>query len=283
MRVKGASYPTRTDVSRTLEVDRQFHAPDFGCRLASALGLSSSLAGLSGSLVLMPENREGVPTTRRWIKARLARAWSDRALKNGIHKAKSGQSLQEVLPDYREALDWDPTNADAYVGMGAALANSFHWHEAVEALQTALKLQPDHAHAADYLARIKQRASGAGVNLPENEGHRDVAGGEVDPRSRDGPSNGHQSAEDHGQSSPVVGMDKQIAAALGIVMKHHSRERKRRKEKESRRHKYEQMSWKCYTFSNSIEYRQAEIVHYCYSFDPALVHFLDRDKHRKDG
>lgn len=64
-------------------------------------------------------------------------AWSTEALERGVQLARSGD-LDAAMPLYQQALQLDPTNADAMVAQGAAMANVRQYQDAVDMLLHAL-------------------------------------------------------------------------------------------------------------------------------------------------
>lgn len=64
-------------------------------------------------------------------------AWSTEALERGVQHARNGD-LDAAMSLYQQALQLDPSNADALVGQGAALANLRRYQDAVDMLLRAL-------------------------------------------------------------------------------------------------------------------------------------------------
>lgn len=64
-------------------------------------------------------------------------AWSTEALERGVQHARNGD-LDAAMPLYQQALQLDPSNADAMVAQGAALANVRSYQDAVDVLLQAL-------------------------------------------------------------------------------------------------------------------------------------------------
>lgn len=247
-----------------LEGSLAFQAPDAADRLAAALGVDGALRGslLQGAGSATPGLRAARLATRAW----LARAWSNEALARGVQLARQRRPAQEVLPQYRKALELDGTNADAHVALGAALANCFHWQEAAAALRRALEIDPGHANGASYLRRVEAKALEAGVRLPLRE-PEDAARGEALDCLALAPDKGAQTPSadagarpsqqasggatdeaapasgDPSGPSPVDPTDRRhlnehVLGALQVVLRHkHEKKDKKRSRKEEKRHK----------------------------------------------
>lgn len=247
-----------------LEGSLAFQAPDAADRLAAALGVDGALRGslLQGAGSAASGLRAARLATRAW----LARAWSNEALARGVQLARQRRPVQEVLPQYRKALELDGTNADAHVALGAALANCFHWQEAAAALRRALEIDPGHANGASYLRRVEAKALEAGVRLPLRE-PEDAARGEALDCLALAPDKGAQTPSadagarpslqasdertdeaatasgDPSGASPVDPTDRRhsdehVLGALQVVLRHrHEKKDKKRSRKEEKRHK----------------------------------------------
>jgi tetratricopeptide (TPR) repeat protein len=66
--------------------------------------------------------------------------------------------LERAVVLYREALQVDPSYADAWEGLSMALADLERWKDAIEAAQRVVELTPDDQLPYTNLSRIYQRA-----------------------------------------------------------------------------------------------------------------------------
>lgn len=88
------------------------------------------------------------------IRAQQNQAFCDECLHLGVAEARKG-NLSQALKYYQQGLDLIPTHADLLVAKGAALATQQKYSEAVPLLQQALKTEPQHATAGDYLQQVQ--------------------------------------------------------------------------------------------------------------------------------
>ena len=101
--------------------------------MAEEYGIVKSLHGLAGSCMTArnapastSESRprlEMLRLVRSELRAGIARAWSREAIVRGAGHARAGNYVT-ALKCYEQALEMDPSNADAYVALGAAMANA---------------------------------------------------------------------------------------------------------------------------------------------------------------
>jgi tetratricopeptide (TPR) repeat protein len=71
----------------------------------------------------------------------------------------------EAAEHYREAVRFDPRNADAYFNWGIALAQMNQLDDAIESFRRALAIDPARADARDYLEKA-MRLRSPGANRP---------------------------------------------------------------------------------------------------------------------
>jgi arylsulfatase A-like enzyme/Flp pilus assembly protein TadD len=67
--------------------------------------------------------------------------------------------FDEAIDYARKAVELCPRDADAHYNLGVMYAEKALWHDAVSALQTALRLNPRHPKAAARLHQIEQRSA----------------------------------------------------------------------------------------------------------------------------
>jgi len=61
------------------------------------------------------------------------------------------------LKYYKQALELNPANADAFVARGAALANKGQYQDAIKDFDKALGIEPSDGAAIEYKERIEKR------------------------------------------------------------------------------------------------------------------------------
>eukprot|EP00960_Hanusia_phi_P049732 759734-Hanusia_phi.AAC.1 len=83
-------------------------------------------------------------------------SWANDSVRKGIHHA-ADRNYVMAIKCYQNALELDNENADAYVALGAAYANTSKSHEAIEAFTKALEIQPDHSNALKYLNATRSK------------------------------------------------------------------------------------------------------------------------------
>ncbi|EKX31053.1 hypothetical protein GUITHDRAFT_46611, partial [Guillardia theta CCMP2712] len=83
-------------------------------------------------------------------------SWANESVRKGIHHA-ADRNYVMAIKCYQNALELDSENADAYVALGAAYANTSKSHEAIEAFSKALEIQPDHSNAIKYLNATRSK------------------------------------------------------------------------------------------------------------------------------
>ncbi len=57
----------------------------------------------------------------------------------------------QAIEQYQRATESDPNNADKFMELGAAYYVAHRWEDAIVALERAVQLKPDLAHAHYYL------------------------------------------------------------------------------------------------------------------------------------
>lgn len=127
--------------------------------MAEAYGMQSLLSSLQGSAILPPwttADAEALDTARSALKQQINSGWSQEAVRRGVAHAKNG-SYEDAHASYRQALELDRKNVDAWVARGAAHANKHLFDKAIVDFQTALGIDPDHENASKYLATIQKR------------------------------------------------------------------------------------------------------------------------------
>ncbi len=73
--------------------------------------------------------------------------------------------LDEAIQKYKQALDLDPTFADAWEGLSMAYADKELWEEAIIAAKKVVELTPEEQLGYTNVSRIYQRSG----NVPEAE------------------------------------------------------------------------------------------------------------------
>lgn len=63
----------------------------------------------------------------------------------------------DALKYYKQALELNPANADAFVARGAALANKGQYQNAIKDFDKALEFEPSDAAAIEYKDKIEKR------------------------------------------------------------------------------------------------------------------------------
>ena len=79
------------------------------------------------------------------------------SLHKGVACAREGKA-NEAKFHYQQGLDLMPDHVDLLVAMGALLANQQNFVAALQHLQKAVSLDPQHANAADYLRQVQAAA-----------------------------------------------------------------------------------------------------------------------------
>ena len=73
--------------------------------------------------------------------------------------------LDDAIAKYREAVQLDPSFADAWEGLSMALADQEQWEAAISAAKKVVELNPDDQLGYTNVSRIYQRAG----NVPDAE------------------------------------------------------------------------------------------------------------------
>lgn len=79
------------------------------------------------------------------------------SLHKGVACAREGKA-NEAKFHYQQGLDLMPDHVDLLVAMGALFANQQNFMAALQHLQKAVSLDPQHANAADYLRQVQAAA-----------------------------------------------------------------------------------------------------------------------------
>ena len=87
------------------------------------------------------------------LRKKQNQAWAFQQAVEGIELAKSGD-FQKAFKKYNTALELDPSCVEALVGRGCAYANERKYKLAVEDLEEALDIDPNHKNAHAYLNEI---------------------------------------------------------------------------------------------------------------------------------
>jgi len=80
---------------------------------------------------------------------------------SGVHSQAKGGDLAQATPAFKEAVRLTPTDPQAHLALGLALAKQNLFAEAMERFQAVLRLDPSNAPAKEYL-RIATMKNTAG-------------------------------------------------------------------------------------------------------------------------
>ena len=70
--------------------------------------------------------------------------------------SRPGVRFEEAIEDYERVLELDDEDIEALIGMGMAYVNLEKYKKAIECIQKALKLDPDHEQANELLNKVKE-------------------------------------------------------------------------------------------------------------------------------
>eukprot|EP00727_Mastigamoeba_balamuthi_P000847 m51a1_g1076 hypothetical protein (418) ;mRNA; f:5926-7646 len=119
--------------------DRQYLNPNALEQLVQSLGLEEDAS-------FLPD--DALPSDWHYdvLHAKQNRKWAQETVVKGVELAKKGD-YQKAMVCYKQAIEVDPQNADAYVARGAAYANQDKLHEAVREFERALEIDPSFPNA----------------------------------------------------------------------------------------------------------------------------------------
>ncbi|EFC48486.1 predicted protein [Naegleria gruberi] len=126
------------------------------------------------------------PTLERLPKYNALRESQDRkysttCVQKGVEFSKQ-KNYTKALDLYKEALDYDDKNIDAFIGIGSALYNQKSYQLASDNFQKAHQLDPNHPIPIQYLEKTKVKIEQALKERIENENKRKFAGADHQPQ-----------------------------------------------------------------------------------------------------
>ena len=99
--------------------------------------------------------------------------WAEERLVEGVAFARNIDTLSQAETSYQEGLKIDPLNANLLTAYGALLANQGNTEKALEMLDKALHIEPDHGNAKSYkeaiLDRINNKVASSGRIAKEKD------------------------------------------------------------------------------------------------------------------
>ena len=156
------------DVNALLRADPLFWNPYAVEHMCQSLSIDAA-ARLGPSLIQPPPRElqraaaEGGPSGAREdtgtylaLRQRQNVWWAEESVRKGVSHA-ADRNYMMALKCYQSALQLDERNADAWVAMGAAQANTSKFQEALSSFARALEIRPHHANARRYLEATRAK------------------------------------------------------------------------------------------------------------------------------
>ena len=91
------------------------------------------------------------------LRAKQQLAFSTTKLLEGLKACRDDKDYLTSIKLHSQALQYDSTNVDAFVGRGAAFANAGDLQAGISDLKTAVSVQPNHPTAQKYLKAMLQK------------------------------------------------------------------------------------------------------------------------------